>query len=189
MGAVGILYAKAGLPVLPWNLDACFGVMPFFIGGYLLKDSPKALSWLQSGKTRPIVFGLLTVGNLAVAFTVVKGMTAGMDVFKNQYGSPLWSCFGAFCGIGAVLLASQWITVKPIRYLGRNSLIYFVWHQTPVITAIYVYFPKLGIPMENFPNRLAMLGEKSLELALILLVLTLLNELLLRSRFRWALGR
>lgn len=189
MGAAGILYAKAGLPVLPWNLDACFGVMPFFIGGYLLKDSPKALSWLQSGKTRPIAFGLLTAGNLAVAFTVVKGMTAGMDVFKNQYGSPLWSYLGAFCGIGAVLLASQWITAKPIRYLGRNSLIYFVWHQTPVITAIYVYFPKLGIPMENFPNRLAMLGEKSLELALILLVLTLLNELLLRSRFRWALGR
>lgn len=189
MGAVGVLYAKAGLPVLPWNLDACFGVMPFFVGGYLLKDSPKALSWLQSGKTRPIAFGLLTAGNLVVAFTVVKGMTAGMDVFKNQYGSPLWSYFGAFCGIGAVLLASQWITAKPIRYLGRNSLIYFVWHQTPVITAIYVYFPKLGIPMENFPNRLAMLGEKGLELALILLVLTLLNELLLRSRFRWALGR
>ena len=43
--------------------------------------------------------------------------------------------------------------------------------------------------MENFPNRLAMLGEKGLELALILLVLTLLNELLLRSKFRWALGR
>ena len=62
MGAAGILYAKAGLPVLPWNLDACFGVMPFFIGGYLLKDSPKALSWLQSGKTRPIAFGLLTAG-------------------------------------------------------------------------------------------------------------------------------
>ena len=86
-------------------------------------------------------------------------------------------------------LVPKGLCLLPIRYLGRNSLIYFVWHQTPVITAIYVYFPKLGIPMENFPNRLAMLGEKSLELALILLVLTLLNELLLRSRFRWALGR
>ena len=86
-------------------------------------------------------------------------------------------------------LVPKGLCLLPIRYLGRNSLIYFVWHQTPVITAIYVYFPKLGIPMENFPNRLAMLGEKSLELALILLVLTLLNELLLRSKFRWALGR
>ena len=189
MGAAGALYAKAGLPALPWNLDACFGVMPFFIGGYLLKNSPKVLSWLQSGKTRPIAFGLLTAGNLAVAFTVVKGLAAGMDVFKNQYGSPLWSYFGAFCGIGAVILASQWITAKPIRYLGRNSLLYFVWHQTPVITAIYVYFPKLGITMEDFPNRFAMLGEKGLELAVILLVLTLLNELLLRSRLRWMLGR
>ena len=86
-------------------------------------------------------------------------------------------------------LVPKGLCLLPIRYLGRNSLIYFVWHQTPVITAIYVYFPKLGIPMENFPNRLAMLGEKCLELALILLVLTLLNELLFRSKFRWALGR
>ena len=189
MGAAGALYAGAGLPALPWNLDACFGVMPFFAAGYLLKNSPKALSWLQKGKTRLIAFGLLTAGNLIVAFTVVKGLTDGMDVFKNQYGFPLWSYFGAFCGIGAVVLASQWVTMKPIRYLGRNSLLYFVWHQTPVITAIYVFFPELGISMENFPNRLAMLGEKGLELALILLVLTVLNELLLRSKFRWVLGR
>ena len=189
MGAAGALYAGAGYPALPWNLDACFGVMPFFAAGYLLKNSPKALSWLQEGNTRPIAFGLLTAGNLIVAFTVVKGLVPGMDVFKNQYGSPLWSYFGAFCGIGAVVLASQWVTARPIRYLGRNSLLYFVWHQTPVITAIYVFFPKLGIPMENYPSRLAMLGEKGLELALILLVLTLLNELLLRSRLRWALGR
>lgn len=189
MGAAGALYAGAGYPALPWNLDACFGVMPFFAAGYLLKNSPKALSWLQEGNTRPIAFGLLTAGNLIVAFTVVKGLVPGMDVFKNQYGSPLWSYFGAFCGIGAAVLASQWVTARPIRYLGRNSLLYFVWHQTPVITAIYVFFPKLGIPMENYPSRLAMLGEKGLELALILLVLTLLNELLLRSKLRWALGR
>ena len=189
MGAAGALYAGAGLPVLPWNLDACFGVMPFFMGGYLLKNSPKAVDWLQNGKTRPVALGLLVAGNLAVALTVVKGLAPGMDVFKNQYGFPLWSYLGAFCGIGAVILASQWVTARPIRYLGRNSLPYFVWHQTPVITAIYVFFPKLGIPMEDFPSRLAMLGEKGLELAIILLVLTAANELLLRSRLRWVLGR
>lgn len=189
MGMLGVLYARAGLPVLPWNLDACFGVMPFFMAGYLLKGNGKLLAILDRGKGRGLLFAALTAGNLLFGIAAVLGYVPGMDVFKNQYGMPLLSYPGAFCGIGAVILASQWLTVGPVRYLGKNSLLYFVWHQTPVITAIYYFFPRWGIPMEDYPSHLAMLGEKGLELGIILTVLTLCNELLSRSRLKWMLGK
>ena len=112
-----------------------------------------------------------------------------LNVFANQYGLPLRSYLSAFCGIGAVVLAAKRMTIAPISYLGRNSLVYFVWHQTPVITAIYYFFPRLGIPMEHYPSGAAMLAEKGLELFLILTVLTILNELLLHSKLKWVLGK
>lgn len=188
-GGAAVLYTQLGLPALPWNLDACFGEMPFFAAGYLLKNSKPASKWLEAGKGRGVAFFLLALGNCLFALPSVRGDVPGMDVFQCQYGLPWFSVPAAFCGIGAVLLASQYLTAKPIRYLGKNSLLYFVWHQTPVITAIYYFFPRWGIPMGNYPSGLAMLGEKGLELAIILLVLTALNELLTRSRLRWALGK
>ena len=189
MGALGVLYSRAGLPVLPWNLDACFGVMPFFMAGYLLKGNGKLLAFLERGKGRGLLLAVLAAGNLLFGASAVLGAVPGMDVFKNQYGVPCLSYPAAFCGIGAVILASQWLTMAPVRYLGRNSLVYFVWHQTPVITAIYYYFPRWGIPMADYPSRLAMLGEKGLELAIILVLLTLCNELLGRPKLKWMLGK
>lgn len=188
-GAAAVAYTQAGLPALPWNLDACFGEMPFFAAGYLLKNSKPASGWLEAGKGRILTFFLLAFGNVLFALPAVRGRVPGMDVFQCQYGIPWLSFPAAFCGIGAVLLASQYLTASPIRYLGKNSLLYFVWHQTPVITAIYYFFPKWGIAMENYPSALAMLGEKGLELAIILLVITVCNELLARSGFRWVLGK
>ncbi len=188
-GGAAVLYTQAGLPALPWNLDACFGELPFFAAGYLLKNNKPASGWLEAGKGRGLAFFLLALGNVLFALPAVRGRVPGMDVFQCQYGVPWLSFPAAFCGIGAVILASQWLTASPIRYLGKNSLLYFVWHQTPVITAIYYFFPKLGIAMENYPSTLAMLGEKGLELAVILLVITACNELLSRSRLRWALGK
>lgn len=188
-GAAAFLYTQAGLPALPWNLDACFGEMPFFAAGYLLKNNQPASKWLEAGKGRGLAFLLLALGNVLFALPAIRGQVPGMDVFQCQYGHPWLSFPAAFCGIGAVMLASQYLTAKPIRYLGKNSLLYFVWHQTPVITAIYYFFPKWGIAMGNYPSTLAMLGEKGLELAIILLGITAMNELLTRSRLRWVLGK
>ena len=161
LGGLGVAYAQGGGEVLPWNLDACFSVLPFFMAGYLLKK------W--DGK--------------------MDAFLTGWNSWANQYGLPLRSYLSAFCGIGAVVLAAKRMTVAPVSYLGRNSLVYFVWHQTPVITAIYYFFPRLGIPMEHYPSGAAMLAEKGLELFLILTVLTILNELLLHSKLKWVLGK
>ena len=189
MGILGVAYARLGGPVLPWNLDACFPVMPFFIAGFLLN---RHNGWFEKnivGVRSVLLFVLLALGNLAFGWKAIRGEVPVLNVFANEYGVPALSYAAAFCGIGAVVLASRWGSLAPVRYLGRNSLLYFVWHQTPVITAIYYYFPKIGIPMENYPSTAVMLAEKALEMGIILVLLTLCNELLSRSRLRWVLGR
>lgn len=189
MGAIGVGYAQLGGPALPWNLDACFSVMPFFMAGYLLKKRETKLEGLLTGWKKGALFLLLALGNLGFGWQSICGEVPVLNVFANRYGIAPLSYLSAFCGIGAVILVAKQWKRKPICYLGENSLIYFVWHQTPVITAIYYFFPRLGIPMENYPSTLVMLGEKGLELLLILGVLTLCNECLLRSRLKWVLGR
>ena len=188
LGALGVAYARAGGGALPWNLDACFPVLPFFLAGFLLKKHGAVLEELD-GRKRAALFVLMAAGNLAFGWRAIRGQAAVLDVFANQYGDPVFSYLAAFFGIFAVILAARWLTISPIAYLGRNSLIYFVWHQTPVITAIYYFFPRLGIPMEQYPSKAYMLGEKGLELLLILSLLTLCNEWLCRSRLKWVLGK
>lgn len=189
LGALGVAYAEQGGPILPWNLDACFSVMPFFLAGFLLNRYGLLSKVPASGWKSWLVFALLGVGNLALGWRCIRGEVPVLNVFANQYGVPLISYLCAFFGIAMVLVASRWMTAAPIRYLGKNSLLYFVWHQTPVITAIYYYFPRMGIPMEDYPSTAVMYGEKALELILILTILTLCNELLLHSRLKWVLGK
>lgn len=189
LGGLGVAYAQGGGEVLPWNLDACFSVLPFFMAGYLLKKWDGKMDAILTGWKSWALFALLAAGNLAFGLKSIRGEVPVLNVFANQYGLPLRSYLSAFCGIGAVVLAAKRMTVAPVSYLGRNSLIYFVWHQTPVITAIYYFFPRLGIPMEHYPSGAAMLAEKGLELFLILTVLTILNELLLHSKLKWVLGK
>ena len=189
LGALGVAYARGGGQPLPWNLDACCSVLPFFMAGHLLKKWDGKMDAFLTGWKSWVLFALLAAGNLAFGWESIRGEVPVLNVFANQYGLPLRSYLSAFCGIGAVVLAAKRMTVAPVSYLGRNSLVYFVWHQTPVITAIYYFFPRLGIPMEHYPSGAAMLAEKGLELFLILTVLTILNELLLHSKLKWVLGK
>ena len=88
-----------------------------------------------------------------------------------------------------MIIAACWMCWKPAIYLGQNSLIYFAWHQNPVMTAISVWFPRWGIPVMGFTSSVAMWGEKLLELAVILLVLTGCSWILNRKKLRWLLGK
>ena len=126
LGALGVAYAQRGGEVLPWNLDACFSVLPFFMAGYLLKKWDGKMDAFLTGWKSWALFALLAAGNLAFGLKSIRGEVPVLNVFANQYGLPLRSYLSAFCGIGAVVLAAKRMTIAPISYLGRNSLVYFV---------------------------------------------------------------
>lgn len=189
LGILGVLYVGRGLPALPWNLDLCFPALPFFLGGYLLRGQGETLA--RAAKSRRGVLLFLGLGsvNLAAGAPGILGKVPVLDLFGGQFGIAPLSYLAAFAGIGAVLIASCWICWKPVTYIGQNSLIYFAWHQNPIMTAISVWFPRLGIPVSDFSSSAAMWAEKGLEVAVILLILSACNWLLTRPGLRWLLGK
>lgn len=189
IAGVSLVYRALGGPVLPWNLDAVGPMLPFFVGGYLLKQWSEGRSLPGKGPKALAAFLLLGIGNLAMGAPSILGKLPRLDVFAGSYGFLPLSYPAAVCGILCVVLVSQWIQPKAVQYLGKNSMIYFAWHQTPVLTAILAWFPRLGIRVSQFPSSAAMMGEKALETLVILLVLTGANALLSRSRARWMLGK
>ncbi|MDY3782135.1 MAG: acyltransferase family protein [Candidatus Faecousia sp.] len=189
LGAIGVAYGTLGGPALPWNLDLCFSALPFFLGGYLLRGRGEQIQKFACSRKGVLAFFALGAVNLASGAPGILGKTAVLDLFSSQYGIAPLSFLAAFAGIGAVVVASCWIHWKPVTYLGQNSLVYFAWHQNPVMTAISVWFPKWGIPVSDFFSSAAMWGEKLLEVCTILLVLSMCSWLLNRRRLRWLLGK
>lgn len=189
LGALGLGYQALGGPILPWCLDAVLPMLPFFLGGYLLKES--RLDWESFSKSKPgvLAFFLLGAGNLAMGAPAILGKLPQLDVFAASYGFVPLSYPAAVCGILCVMLAACWWQWGALQYLGRESMIYFGWHQTPVLTAIHLFFPLLGIPVKGFSSGIQMLAEKLLELVVMLTVLTGCNALLSRSRLKWMLGK
>lgn len=189
LAGLGLLYARFVGVILPWNLDAVFPMLPFFMAGYFFKNSGLDLEKLGKSVKGILVFFLLGVGNVLLGAPSILGMLPSMDVFSGVYGFVPCSYGAAFCGIACVVLAAQWWHGKPIAYLGKNSVLYFAWHQNPVMSAIWFYFPKLGIPVSGYATAVAMMGEKALEIAVILVLLTLANRLIAGSRLKWMVGR
>ena len=189
LGAAGVGYAKAGLPPLPWNLDVCFPAMPFFAAGYLAGAHYDTLEPMLQSRAAGPAFCLLGLVNLAAGYPGIFGSSGFLDMNSGQYGIPLLTYTAAFAGVACVIIAARRFVWKPLVYIGRNSLLYFAWHQVLMLPLIYALFPRLGIPIEGFPSSAAMLGEKLLETVFILAVLTVCNELLLHSRLRFVLGR
>ena len=188
-GCLGVAYGRLGGPALPWNLDLCFSALPFFLGGYLFQGRE---GWLrENARSRKGILAFLALGalNLGAGAPGILGKTEVLDLFGSQYGIPPLSYLAAFAGIGAVCIAACWFCWKPIEYIGQNSLVYFAWHQTPVMTAISVWFPRWGIRVSDFSSSAAMWAEKLLETTVILAVLTACNWLLNRKKLRWLLGK
>ena len=189
LGAIGVAYGMLSGPALPWNLDLCFSALPFFLGGYLLRDKGEWIPKASCSTKGILAFFVLGAVNLAAGAPGILGRVPVLDLFSSQYGIAPLSYLSAFAGIGAVVIASCWICWKPITYLGQNSLVYFAWHQNPVMTAISVWFPKWGIPVADFSSSIAMWAEKLLEVATILLVLTACSWILNRRGIRRLLGK
>lgn len=195
LAGVAVLLALAGWGYacfvgvcLPWNLDAAVPMLPFFLAGYLIKSGGWDLPAFARSKKGVAVFFLLGAGNLVMGAPAILGKLPQLDAFSGSYGFVPLSYPAAFCGIFCVVLVACWWQPGVLQYLGRESMLYFAWHQTPVLTAILLFFPRLGIPVSGLSG-FRMLGEKLLELAVMLVVLTGANALLRRSRLKWMLGK
>ena len=128
---VGLLYASIGGPSLPWNVDVCFTTIPFFAVGYLYKRHVEKIDSLLEKRLVAIgVFVVSAILNLVCGMKSIDSTFTGLEMFYSKYGNPVYTYLSAFAGIICMVLISKAITIKPIRYIGENSMLYYAWHQT-----------------------------------------------------------
>lgn len=143
---IGLTYYKLGGEALPWNIDVCFVAIFFFYIGYLFKNIPKLSDFiLVKGKKAIIMFILFFIINLicGIGNNILTGET--LDISRNNYGFIPLTFISAFGGIMCVIIFSNAFHIKAIKYLGSNSLVYYAWHQTIMITIINRLYFAFGI--------------------------------------------
>lgn len=134
LASLGLFYYKNGGKPLVWNIDVCLTALPFFYGGYLLKKINffKA-QILRNDKLSILYFVFFLIINIFSGISSRSISGYGLEMYYNQYGFEPLTYLSAFSGILWVIILSNAIYIKKIAYLGKNSLVYFSWHQVIMI--------------------------------------------------------
>lgn len=185
---IGIMYYHFGGKSLPWNIDVCLTAILFFAVGFWLKNNYINIREKITIISSVILFIFFGVINLIFGYLGIKIAGYGMEMFGSRYGFPPLTIISAFAGIFCVIIFSHWFNLSFIKYIGRNSLLYYAWHQTiimPLVTGSLKYVGVIRDDMTTIEKFL----EKIIELIIIVLVLTICNMVISKTKLKFMLGR
>lgn len=138
------IYYQNGGKNLWFNIDiACMGIL-FFAAGYLLNKKSDVFEKLQNFSDRKKMICLIAFAAVNIAAGTLNRYLSGENVnmFQNCYANPLLMLISAFFGIAAVMMLSVIIKSRVFKYIGQNSMPYFIMHQRLYIY-IYAYLYSL----------------------------------------------
>lgn len=187
---VGLIYYKIGGIALPWNIDVCLTAFPFFFVGYFYKENHDNIDkYLNDIKVSIGLFIVLGIFNLVCGYLTIKISGSGLEMYYSSYGFAPLTYLSAFAGVVCVIIASKWITIKPIQYIGENSLLYFAWHQTIMIPISTKCLSLIHITLNETSSLLNIGIYKALQLIIVVIVLTFCNILITRTGLKFILGK
>ena len=190
LAAAGLIYYRLGGDKLPWDIDVALPAMPFFFGGTLVRRYLGSIKERIGGRLR-----LALVGCGALAVSIVTAMinyrTSGVitDMFGMRYGIAPLMYLSAFAGIAAVTAFSALVTIRPLRYLGANSLTYFAFHQKIVLPLTYTALNAAHIVIRADTPWWEMILYWLMVLAIILIRLTAWNFILAHTKLAFIVGK
>ena len=109
------------------------------------------------------------------------------EMYQNSYGIFPLTVSAAITGSLAVLLSSKLVAVKPLAWLGRNTMVFFALHQSiaiPISVMILNHF--MNSKMLTIPMHILYLV---LELAIILTICYLIHECIIKLHMGWLIGK
>lgn len=171
-----------------WNFDAALTTSIFFWVGYVLKKNEEKLRKVLEWKYRAILVPAFLAANICFNLISFETTGKGLELWGMSYGMPVCTYLSAFFGIAMVVVLSSLFVLKPIRYIGEYSLIYFAWHQAviyPLLDEIYKHFGHNN-PWASMGDYIFILVTKIL---ITCVVLTLVNELIQRTPLRVMVGK
>lgn len=187
---VGLAYYKAGETPLFWNADVCVMAIPFFTVGYLYKLHAKRIDGVIDKACWSIpLFVVCAIMNVIAWRLSLDENGIGLEMFASNYGNPVFTYIAAFAGIFCVVILSKWFTIKQIRYIGENSMIYYAWHQTIMIPVIAKLFSMIGLDALNGYGDVGVVVYKWLSLIGIVVVLTICNWCIGKLGLKFVVGK
>lgn len=179
------VYWKSGGSPLPWNLDITLYVLPLLLLANIINNTSKLKSIV---KNNPLFFlVIIVIGNSLLGGINYYLVGKKVDLYYGDVDIILLSFPAALCGIIFVILFS-WIKYwKPLRYLGRNSLLIFAWHLI-VYNWLGRFYDWLGLFQMPLSIGLILIRD-SISFILILSILIPINEVIIRSKLKFIIGR
>lgn len=184
----GILLWENGILSLPWNIDAALVMLPFFYIGGKLRDVLLYSQSLIVCKKRYVIILVLVLGFFVWFLNSWNIATTGerVDIYYSNLNMELLTFLTALIGIAMIVLLSMSYINRIIMYIGENSLLYFVWHQTIILPLLCRIYWRFGF--KNLPDiETNML--KCFSVVLTIIIRTILNMVIKRSKLKFVLGQ
>ena len=188
---IGLTYETFIGKALFWNIDIAFAAFGFFYVGVLLKKYNffdrinQKLSLLQKIIAVVVLFGVNFVG--AVINNKVSG--SGLEMMNSQYGFWPLTYFVALVGLTAVIIFAMLFSNRFIMYIGKNTWIYFGLHQAVLLSVLSLVYKKLGIFQNIQSSAIESVEYAVVTMLIILVISTILNELIIRTKLKWFLNK
>jgi acyltransferase len=130
---------------LPFGIESALTAIVFLGAGYLWAQSER-LKHMLTQKQLVILF-FAAVSTLVFATLNFHFYGHQIDMRVNRLNNYFFFYAGAFSGITVCLITSMLIKKNQLlEYLGRHSMLLFVWH-----TVIYAFFRTHAIPPVKIP--------------------------------------
>ena len=177
-------YDIIGRPLI-WNVDAIFMAAPFFHMGYLFRIT----SWsklffdgLHKKVWRYLILTSLFLISISLLMINYKLTGYGLEMYDNRYGIPVITYICALVGVLLILGVSfchQW---KFIRYIGRNSIVFYLLHQAMLIPTVERINRRINYEKIAIPASLADTIILCLEVIGVLVIMYIVNEIIKRVK-------
>lgn len=187
LGAISMAYFKLGGPALPWNIDIAFSALPFFAGGYFLFNNKKLyLFFLEKKPIKLLLFLVLAVLNVSCAYATLRISNELLDMSSGLWGFPPLTYIAAFAGSLCMIMFSNFIVIKPIEYIGRNSLVYYAWHSRIMIPILGYIYTSLGI----FQGKgiITSILYTFVSLIIMCIILTICDKIIRSTKLKFMVG-
>lgn len=178
-------YWKVGGSPLPWNLDITLFVMPFMVLANYIHHANKVKDSVNR-KLRLFLYTFL-MGSIVIGWENYHITGKKVDLFYESIDILILTLVAALCGIFFIIMLSRRKTIGILNYLGRNSLLIFAWHLI-VYNWLGLVYDTLGLFQTSASFNMICVRD-FISLVVILLVLIPVNELILKSRLKFILGR
>lgn len=118
---------------------------------------------------------------------MISGTT--LEMFWCKYGFEPLTYLAAFAGVFFVVGISKVKTFAIIRYIGENSLVYYAWHQTIFMPIVSTLFGKMKYFIHGGSSPIECIAYYLVSLIVIVLLLTICNEIIMKTKLRKLIGR